>query len=705
MGSRRVLVDSIRSDDGREIRIALSDITDLRDAEEVQHAMEARMRSALELSGEAAEHEQEKLELLFDQLPVGVSVLDSEGRLVKHNRRLEEILGLEPGEFDAKAYLRASYVDRDGRPIAREDMPGASVITGAAPAVSREMRMIRSWGSPVELLVNAVATPLPGWSVIVITMDIGELKRAEQALREREQEVADAYTLNRSILDTSPIGILTYNEQGQCITANRAAAAMLGGSVEQLLAQNYHQLGYWKDQGLVEAAERIGAHGGEAHTDLRLSSPFRKEFWASLRLAAFTVNGKRHILVFLTDISERKQAEAALRESEARYRLLFENAGIGIAIYAGDGRVISFNKRAAAHMGGSPADFEGRNLKDFFPSDEAEKYILRLRQALESPVAIEFEDSVDLPSGNKRFLSVHAAIRLPDGSALGVQVIGHDITERIESENRDREHRQQLIQAEKLASLGTLVAGVAHEINNPNHAIMLNTELVSRVWSSLAPVLDRHFADDEESLVGGIEYRELRTLLPGIIQGTMDSAAAIDDIVRGLKDFSSPDMSSHSDEIDMNLAIRGAVALISSLIKRSTKHFSLRLASGLPHVKGSFQRLEQVMINLLQNSCQALADPGQEISVESSWDEESGEVVVQVLDSGRGMGAAELSQIKDPFFTTRRSQGGTGLGLSITNSIIEEHRGSLSFASEPGVGTRVSIRIPAARRPEHEERP
>jgi polar amino acid transport system substrate-binding protein len=127
---------------------------------------------------------------------------------------------------------------------------------------------------------------------------------------------------------------------------------------------------------------------------------------------------------------------------------------------------------------------------------------------------------------------------------------------------------------------------------------------------------------------------------------------------------------------------------------KSTNHFSVTYGNNLPVLKGNFQRFEQVMINLIQNACQALPDNQKAIFVSTSYDEKKPSIVVEVEDEGTGITSEMLSHITDPFYTTKSDSGGLGLGLSISSRIVREHGGTLTFTSEPGKGTKAEIVLP-----------
>jgi polar amino acid transport system substrate-binding protein len=151
------------------------------------------------------------------------------------------------------------------------------------------------------------------------------------------------------------------------------------------------------------------------------------------------------------------------------------------------------------------------------------------------------------------------------------------------------------------------------------------------------------------------------------------------------------------EPVEINEIANAAVRLNHNKIKNATRNFSTDLAPDLPPIRGNRQRLEQVLINLIQNSCEALTSQDGAISITSRYDADNDEVEVCVHDQGTGIGAEIINQITDPFFTTKRSYGGTGLGLSVSAGIIKEHQGRLRFASTAEAGTTATISFPAWR--------
>jgi signal transduction histidine kinase len=263
---------------------------------------------------------------------------------------------------------------------------------------------------------------------------------------------------------------------------------------------------------------------------------------------------------------------------------------------------------------------------------------------------------------------------------------------------QQKQLQQQLMQADKMIALGTLVSGVAHEINNPNNFILLNSEILSRTWQDIEPILKKHAETDEDFLLAGVPYTEAKENIPGFISDIHQGAERIKNIVQNLKDYARPTAAAPAapaEDIDIAAVIQSAVNLAANHIKKYTQNFSVEIQEGLPPVKGNSQQLEQVMINLILNSLQALPDKTKSAAVTAEYLENENQILIRVKDEGTGILPKDLDQVFNPFFTTRRDTGGLGLGLSICATIIKDHRGQIQLESRVGEGTTVLITLPA----------
>jgi PAS domain S-box-containing protein len=314
----------------------------------------------------------------------------------------------------------------------------------------------------------------------------------------------------------------------------------------------------------------------------------------------------------------------------------------------------------------------------------------------EYPSSIEFR-IIDR-KGEERWIG-HVCQRVygSRGNPLGIRASNRDITERKKYQQAERLKLEELAQADKMITLGTLVSGVAHEINNPTHFITLNTPLLRETWNGSRPILDSYYQQNGEFHVGRFKYSVLKDRVDQLLDGVDEGAKRIQRIVNNLKDYARPDPSDMNQTVDMNRVIQNAITLLSNSIKNQTNRFVVRLAESLPKIRGSSQKLEQVLINLIQNALESLEGKAKAVSVVSRVDAADHNVVIEVRDEGCGMEQEVLRRILDPFFTTKRCTGGTGLGLPIAARIVQDHHGQLTFTSTVGEGTAALLSLkPAA---------
>lgn len=430
---------------------------------------------------------------------------------------------------------------------------------------------------------------------------------------------------------------------------------------------------------------------------------FSQAFIISLRFSkAFTTSEmqfkelKETYQAYRGEIIDRVQAEEALNESEKKYKNILNSMEDGYYEVDLSGDITFINPAFCKHLGYSKEELVGMNNRQFMTEDTAQRVFKTFNEVYrtgEPALAFDWENVTK--DGTRRFVECSVAlIRDSRGQPTGFRGVGRDITERKQAEERERLHQEQLFQASKMVALGTLVSGVAHEVNNPNNFIRLNTPTLLEAWESIMPILEEYYEKNGDFIIGGMNYTEMREKIPILFSGILDGSKRIMQIVEDLKKFVRKDTSDLTQSVDINAVLKSAISLISNMIKKSTSHFSVEYGRDLPVLSGNFQRLEQVFINLIQNACQALPDSKSGLFVSTSWDEAMNNIVVKVKDEGVGIPSESLAQITDPFFTTKHDSGGVGLGLSISSRIVEEHGGRMTFVSEIGKGTTAEIILP-----------
>ncbi|MFZ1956429.1 MAG: cache domain-containing protein [Desulfobacterales bacterium] len=395
--------------------------------------------------------------------------------------------------------------------------------------------------------------------------------------------------------------------------------------------------------------------------------------------------------------SQRRQrlADEALRESEEKYRLLAETAREFILAFEPGGRITYVNRAWREASGYDVTEMLTMTIFDIMASDEKPTFQDRLDLLYSGGTAPDlFETGLTVKSGKRIPVEATLASLMDAGNAVRIFITARDVTEKKRAENQARRQQEQLFQADKMATLGTLVSGVAHEINNPATFIMLNAPILQQAWQAVLPILDDYNRDHGDFKVGRMDYSRLRERIPLLLANISDGTERIKTIVGELKDFARQGPSEMVDQVEINPIVVKAVGLVGNLIKRSTHHFSVQYGPDIPRVKGNSQKIGQVVINLLVNACQALPDPERAIRLATTYEANAGQAVIEVTDEGCGMSEEVLQRIRNPFFTTKRESGGTGLGLAIADRIVEDHGGSMRFTSTVNQGTTARVHLP-----------
>lgn len=400
---------------------------------------------------------------------------------------------------------------------------------------------------------------------------------------------------------------------------------------------------------------------------------------------------------FSSMLSTLKDYRTEVRETAEMYRYLYEES-VGVRmIIDRQGSIKDINNSFLEVIGHFKEELNNTSIYDFFaPGQE-----IKLERLVNEVTTCAYTYAADFDlidaHGKLRTILFSESFFLPKDENL-ILLTGVDITNRKHAERQARLSEEQLIRADKLSSLGVLVAGVAHEINNPNQFLMSSSQLLEDIWKGLRPALDEFYDENGDFVSNGLPYSVLRDKIPDYIKNINDGSRRIHKIVTDLKSFAREDADTAWSEIDVNILAEAAVSLCHNMIKNTTNNFYVQFERDLPHVRGNTQKLEQVIINLIQNACQALQDKNARIEIQTEYVEKEGQVVVTVSDEGNGIEEEKLKKIFDPFFTTKREDGGTGLGLSISNTIVTDHKGQLLITSEKGKGTRASVVLPVSER-------
>jgi signal transduction histidine kinase/PAS domain-containing protein len=299
-----------------------------------------------------------------------------------------------------------------------------------------------------------------------------------------------------------------------------------------------------------------------------------------------------------------------------------------------------------------------------------------------TPIALEIRH-------DDTYYEVHALpVFNADHEVEGIIEFYRDIT-------LEKTYQQQLIQADKLASLGQLVSGIGHEINNPNQFIKGNIRIIEQALADMLPIVDEYYGVHPDLRIARLKYDFFREHIMTLVHDMAHGSERIKSIVEGLRGFARKDEGLLIDEVDVNTIVDAGARLCHNQVHK-TADIEIALAPELPAVRGNAQKIEQVLVNLIMNASQSIPE-GRRGRIDVSTRLDSDSVAIDIRDNGKGMSDRTVKKIFDPFFTTRRSKGGTGLGLAIVYGIVKEHGGSIEVSSKVDVGTTFTLKLPVRR--------
>jgi PAS domain S-box-containing protein len=393
---------------------------------------------------------------------------------------------------------------------------------------------------------------------------------------------------------------------------------------------------------------------------------------------------------------EQAKVEKALAESQEKYRTILTNIEDGYFEVDLAGNLTFFNPTLLKYLGYTENELLGMNNRDLMSREQAKIAYEAFNEVYRTGRNRFVRDwEIIGKEGQRRFFETSVVLmRDSRGQPIGFRCFGRDTTERKQAEEKARVHQEQLHQAGKMVALGTLVSGVAHDINNPNNFIMLNAPLLKEAWEDIRPILTDYYEENGDFVIAGMNFTEMQQRVPDLFDGIIDGSRRIQHIVDDLKKFVRKGRPDLTEKVDVNSVVKSAISLLHHMIEKSTRRFKVSYAENLPALTGNFNRLEQVVINLIQNACQALPHRRSGVSVSTAFDTARRSIVITIEDEGRGIPAESLPRITDTFYSTKYEQGGIGLGLSISARIVEEHGGRISFRSLLEKGTSVDVDLP-----------
>ncbi|RKZ37624.1 MAG: hypothetical protein DRQ37_01440, partial [Gammaproteobacteria bacterium] len=633
---------------------------------------------------------------LANQAPVGIFQTDAEGGCLYVNERWCEYAGMSLEEARGGGWSNALHPDDRER--------AATTWNDAARSgepFELEYRFQRPDGHVTWLLGRATALS-DGMGVTTgylgTVLDITERKQAEDALvRQR--------TVLNSVLEHTDNVLVALDEEYRIIYYNQHYADLYGFDAAYLESRPTieHAIRRLCEQG-VYPPEQVDQLVRERMQQLHAADPsqiivMNMQDGRVVEGYAARLPNIGYLLMF-REVTKRKRAVARLRKERDRAERYLEVAEAMIIGLDVNGRVTLANRLTCDVVGYTQEELVGRDWIDtVIPEEERERTRDYGRAVLAGELEYERYVEAELVTrqGERRLIAWHnSVLRGDDGSMIGCLSSGQDITDRRTAEKRLTETREQLVQSEKMAALGQLDAGVAHEINNPVGFVSFNLRTLQGYVDDLLRLVDAYEGDGGdpvgvESLKQAIELPFIREDAPALMKDCNEGLERIQNIVADLKGFSRASDAKWK-KADLHAGIESTLAVVKNEIKYHCE--VIKEFGELPEIECMPAELNQVILNLLVNAGQAIEDKGT-ITIRTGV--ENGQVWIEVADTGKGIPEDIRERIFDPFFTTKPVGKGTGLGLSVSYGIIQKHNGTLEVESKEGEGSTFRILLPIER--------
>jgi PAS domain S-box-containing protein len=500
------------------------------------------------------------------------------------------------------------------------------------------------------------------------------LTKAQDALRASEERY-------RQIVETANEGIWTIDANSITTFMNGRMAGMLGYTQEEVIGMPLTSIVSKAEQPKAASNIENGREGRRSESAL-----IRKdgtELWVSVSStprmnAAGEYAGA---LAMITDRTEHRRAEDALRRSEEQYRQIVENTTDGIVTVDPSGQIIFVNRRFAEILGYMPHEMMGKLATTFMtPAQQVVAKAAFRRRA--NGLKDSFDTGFVHQTGKEVLVNITGSpVVDAEGNHTASLAVVRDTTESTRLQS-------QLMVSDRMASVGTLAAGVAHEINNPLAAVMANLDYIADAVGKLG-------SGSSGAMTPAMRETRIRDEIKAPLDDAREAAERVRFIVRDLKMFSR----SPSEELKGPVSVKDVMESSLRMAWNEVRHRACLVKNygDVPDVDANEARLGQVFLNLIVNAAQAIPEgsaDANEIKVTTRL--EGTRVVIEVTDTGPGIPPDIIDRVFDAFFTTKRVGVGTGLGLAICHRIVTDIGGELTVRSEVGVGTVFRVSLPEA---------
>ena len=607
---------------------------------------------------------EEELRTAIEMSHDGIVILDEDYNIRFTNSNTSELTGYHVEELIGMNFM--ILFNSEDRKVAldmlTEDKVGKSVRSCS------ELGILTAQGNAKETEICTTATrDKSGWrKTYVYLRDISQRKIAEERLRRTEEEY-------RLLFERVQQGLFISSREGKFIECNQAMLDMLGyEDKEEFLSLDIARDIYVSPEERKIFQDLVERDGFVKDWEVEFKRKDGRE--VTILLTGNVRRDKDGRIVgyegISTDITERKRMETELRKVNDFLGNLIESSVDGIIAADLEGNILIFNEGAERLLGYKAEEVIGKlHITEVYPAGVGREIMRKLRSPEFGGIGkLEMTQSTGVGKDGEHIpINISAAIIYGDGKEIASVGIFTDLREKLKMERELQEAHLQLLQSEKMASLGKLAAGVAHEINNPLSGILIYSNLLLEEMEK-----DNSRRQDLERIV--------------------EETIRCKEIVKGLLEFAHQ-TGFMMEPIDLNRAIDQGLFLLENQALFHNIRIVRELDPTLPQIIGNTGQLNQVFMNIILNAAEAMDGKGT-LTVRTSILPGGKTVSVEFVDTGCGIPEEHISRIFEPFFTTKEVGRGTGLGLSMSYGVIETHKGKIYIKSEVGKGSTFRIELP-----------
>ncbi|MFY9153723.1 MAG: PAS domain S-box protein [Prolixibacteraceae bacterium] len=499
-----------------------------------------------------------------------------------------------------------------------------------------------------------------------------ELKMQNITLRHAQAETEESRKKYIKLYDFAPTGYFTINKKGIIEEINYKGGMLLGEEPSSLINRNFKEF-ISEEMSLILDEFLVNIFNDQAENGLEIKLKSIKNKTIYVFLQGALTDKRRKCLLSMVDITDRKEAQIALQESEELYHSLLKTSPDGIILIDLTGKITEASDIAMNLISGEDVHIEGMSFRNFVPRDSLKTYLNIYRKTLLEGMVQNHEIKLNRVDKTEFAGEISVSqIKGPNNELKAFMAVIRNISER-------KLFEKQLRHSERMAGIGELATGMAHEINQP-----LNT--ISLIIDNIV------FTLENQSLTE--DYLKTK------INKIFDNINRIKKIIDHVRTFSRDQDDFSLAEFSINQSIHNSVSMLAEQIINKDIKLTFNPDASIPKIMGNVYRFEQVILNMLVNAKDAIDDKKREngknvqkrIDIYTKKIEK--QIIIEIKDNGTGIDSKIIDKVILPFFTTKPPGRGTGLGLSISYGIIKELGGDIEIKSNPKIGTSIFIKLP-----------